>query len=83
MSYPIRAVARAEEIPVGGVKLFEYPGPEEQCILVRTSEESYVAYSQKCTFRAQSTIRRRTGAWNVPATADISQLKTDLCCKGR
>src|SRR5690349_14028594 len=36
-------------IPVGGVKLFEYPGPEEQCILVRTSEESYVAYSQKCT----------------------------------
>ena len=49
VSYPIRAVARAGEIPVGGVKLFEYPSPEEQCILVRTSEESYVAYSQKCT----------------------------------
>ena len=49
VSYPIRAVARAGEIPVGGVKLFEYPGPEEQCILVRTSEESYVAYSQKRT----------------------------------
>src|SRR5256885_2347177 len=49
VSYPIRAVARAGEIPVGGVKLFEYPGPEEQCILVRTSEESYIAYSQKCT----------------------------------
>jgi len=49
VSYPIRAVARAGEIPVGGVKLFEYPGPEEQCLLVRTSEESYVAYSQKCT----------------------------------
>ena len=47
--YPMRAVARAGEIAVGGVKLFEYPGPEEQCILVRTSEESYVAYSQKCT----------------------------------
>src|SRR5947209_220920 len=82
VSYPIRAVARAGEIPVGGVKLFEYLGPEEQCILVRTSEESYVAYSQKCTnLSCQSTIRRRTGAWNVPATAHISQLKTDLCAR--
>ena len=48
-SYPMRAVAQAGEIPVGGVKLFVYPRPEEQCILVRTSEDSYVAYSQKCT----------------------------------
>ena len=66
--YPMRAVARAGEIAVGGVKLFEYPGPEEQCILVRTSEESYVAYSQKCTnLSCQSTIRRRTGAWILKA----------------
>ena len=42
-------VARAGEIPVGGVKLFQYPRPGEQCIMVRTSEETYVAYSQKCT----------------------------------
>jgi len=84
VSYPMRAVARAGEIPVGGVKLFEYPRLEEQCILVRTSEESYVAYSQKCTHLSCAvTIRRWTGGWNVPATADISQLKTGLCCKGR
>ena len=47
--YPSSVVARAGEIPVGGVKLFEYPRPGEQCILVRASEETYVAYSQKCT----------------------------------
>lgn len=47
--YPARTVARAGEIPVGGVKLFRYPGPKDQCILVRTGEDSYVAYSQKCT----------------------------------
>ena len=34
---------------MGGVKLFTYPGPEDQCILVRTADDSYVAYSQKCT----------------------------------
>jgi nitrite reductase/ring-hydroxylating ferredoxin subunit len=49
VSSPVRAIARTGEIPVGGVKLFEYTGPRDQCILVRTAENSYVAYSQKCT----------------------------------
>jgi len=47
--YPVRTVAQAGEIPVGGVKLFEYPGPGDQCIMVRTTEDQYAAYSQKCT----------------------------------
>src|SRR5262249_35203791 len=48
-AYPARKIADAGEIPVGGVKLFPYPDAEQQCILVRTAEEAYVAYSQKCT----------------------------------
>ncbi len=48
-SYPARWVARSGEIPVGSVKLFDYPGPQDQCLLVRTGEDEYVAYSQKCT----------------------------------
>lgn len=48
-AYQRTAVARAGEIPVGGVKLFQYPEQGEQCIMVRTAEDSYVAYSQKCT----------------------------------
>jgi Rieske Fe-S protein len=47
--YPIRAIALAEEIPVGGVKLFPYPTPQDQCILLRTGADTFVAYSQKCT----------------------------------
>jgi len=46
-SYPTITVAKTDEIPVGGVKLFEYAG--EQCILVRIEDTSYAAYSQKCT----------------------------------
>ena len=42
-------VARAGEMEVGGVKLFQYPKPGDQCIMVRTAPETYVAYSQKCT----------------------------------
>ena len=47
--YREQVVARAGEIPVGGVKLFTYPGPHDQCIMVRTAADAYVAYSQKCT----------------------------------
>jgi|SRR5687767_3063164 len=46
---PPMRIASAEEIPVGGVKLFEYPGQNDHGILVRLSENKFVAYSQKCT----------------------------------
>jgi nitrite reductase/ring-hydroxylating ferredoxin subunit len=48
-AYARKVVAGAGEIPVGGVKLFAYPEPGEQCIMVRTADDAYVAYSQKCT----------------------------------
>ena len=48
-AYPLRKVLSEGEVSVGGVKIFAYPGPEDLCILVRTSETDYAAYSQKCT----------------------------------
>ena len=48
-SYAVQDVAALNEIPVGGVKLFSYPAATDPCILVRTSAETYVGYSQKCT----------------------------------
>jgi nitrite reductase/ring-hydroxylating ferredoxin subunit len=43
------AVGRVGEIPVGGARVFHYPAGHDACLLIRTAEESYVAYSQKCT----------------------------------
>jgi len=48
-SYPTAEVARVGEIQIRGVKLFSYPTPQDSCIMVRTGEDEYVAYSQKCT----------------------------------
>jgi nitrite reductase/ring-hydroxylating ferredoxin subunit len=42
-------VAQVGEIPIRGVRLFTYPTSQDHCIMVRTSEDEYVAYSQKCT----------------------------------
>lgn len=47
--FPKRVVVKREDIPLGGVKLFRYPSDADPCILVRTKEDKYVAYSQKCT----------------------------------
>ena len=47
--YPELPVALASAVPVGGVALFNYPGPEDNCILVHTAANQFVAYSQKCT----------------------------------
>jgi arsenite oxidase small subunit len=48
-SYPARVVAQAEEIPVGGSKIFTYPTDVEPCILLRPAENRYVAFSRICT----------------------------------
>jgi Rieske Fe-S protein len=42
-------VARASEVPIGGVKLFTYPTPQDPCIMVRKTNGQLAAYSQKCT----------------------------------
>jgi Rieske Fe-S protein len=48
-NFPPRVVAQAEEIPVGGSKIFTYPSDADPCILLRPAPETYVAYSRLCT----------------------------------
>ena len=44
-----KLLGRADELPVGGYKLFRYPTGEHPCILVRLSAGEFAAYSQSCT----------------------------------
>ena len=46
---PPMRIAGADELAVGDVKLFAYPGPDDHGILVRVTASRFVAYSQKCT----------------------------------
>lgn len=47
--YVEKLICTANEVPVGGVWLFRYPTEKDPCILVHPDEQTYVAYSQKCT----------------------------------
>jgi Rieske Fe-S protein len=36
-------------LPVGGSTVFDYPETGEPCLLIRRSQDEFVAFSQKCT----------------------------------
>jgi Rieske Fe-S protein len=46
---PVREIAAVDEIPVGGSRIFNYPGEHEPALLVRLDDSRFVAYDQRCT----------------------------------
>ena len=76
-------VARADEIPVGGFKLFTYPSARDPCILVRTAPDSYVAYSRTCTHRACGvTYSRESGRLECPCHRGAFAVDTGAVAAG-
>jgi Rieske Fe-S protein len=59
--FPRTLIARASDIPKGGVKLFRYPAAQDPCILFHTQSDRYVAYSQKCTHLSCAVIPASDG----------------------
>ena len=43
------ALARVDEVPVGGSLIFKYPAGSPARLLVRVDDETFVAYEQQCT----------------------------------
>jgi Rieske Fe-S protein len=51
-------VASVADVPVGGTYLFSYPTGQDPCVLVRTADRTFVAYSQKCTHLSCAVLPR-------------------------
>jgi Rieske Fe-S protein len=47
--WPEMTVARASELAPGAVRMFSYPGPHDPGILLRRTNGTLAAFSQKCT----------------------------------
>jgi Rieske Fe-S protein len=47
--WPEVTIARGSELAPGSVRMFNYPGPNDPCILVRRTDGRLAAFSQKCT----------------------------------
>ena len=46
---PLRAIVQLDQLAVGQALTFAYPDAHDACILVRTGEQRFAAFSQKCT----------------------------------
>lgn len=55
---PVRKIAALEAVPVGDAMTFAYPGPGDRCLLVRTAQDRFVAYSQQCTHLSCAVVPR-------------------------
>jgi arsenite oxidase small subunit len=57
-TYQKKTIALASAIPVNSSVLFRYPTEADPCILVRTKDDSFVAYSQVCTHLSCAVVHR-------------------------
>jgi nitrite reductase/ring-hydroxylating ferredoxin subunit len=46
---PLQKIADVNEIAIGGAVSFAYPEAHDSCLLLRTGESTFIAFSQKCT----------------------------------
>ena len=46
---PVQKVASLKDLPVGSSIVFHYPTENEPCLLMRPTENTLLAYGQKCT----------------------------------
>ena len=55
---PIVRIAGIDDVPVAGSLAFRYPDEHEPCLLVRLTDNEFVAFNQKCTHLSCAVIPR-------------------------
>lgn len=51
-------IAKVDDVSIGSAHSFTYPGEHDPCLLVRTDEQTFLAYNQKCTHLACAVLPR-------------------------
>lgn len=74
---PVMRVVSRRDLPVGAAVTFRYPRADDPCVLVRTSEETFVAYSSQCTHLMCPVLPEvETGRLHCPCHAGYFDLST-------
>ena len=74
---PMQQIAKLDEVPVGGTVAFAYPEADDSCLLVRTSEQKLIAFSQKCTHLSCAVVPRiSAGRFDCPCHEGAFDLQT-------
>src|SRR5262249_11469493 len=64
---PLLDIAAVEDVPVGGLLVFEYPAKGDPCVLLRLSDGRFVAYDRRCTHLSCPVVPRpEAGRFDCP-----------------
>lgn len=55
-TFDARRIAAVSDLPVGEAVPFNYPGPHDACLLIRTAHDTFLAFSSKCTHLSCSVL---------------------------
>lgn len=70
-------IATANELPLGGTKLFAFPGEHDACVLIRLPEGDLVAFSQLCTHLSCPVVPKvAEGVFACPCHEGFFDLRT-------
>ncbi len=76
-------IASLAALPVGGAVVFKYPDAHDDCILIRTGEDTLAAFSQKCTHLACAVVPRpELNAFHCPCHAGYFDMSTGRAIAG-
>jgi len=74
---PIRRIASLSSLSVGGSLVFQYPGPHDDCLLIRVASDKLLAYGQKCTHLSCAVVPRvEEGVIRCPCHEGLFDLDT-------
>ncbi len=72
-----RAIAKVGELAVGQTAVFTYPGEHDTCLLVRSAENEFLAYGNKCSHLSCAVIPDvKAGKLNCPCHHGVFDLAT-------
>ena len=55
---PMVRLGSVDDVPVGESRTFAYPTEHDPCVLVRSADRTFVAYSQRCTHLSCAVVPR-------------------------
>lgn len=80
---PERKIASLRDLPVGAVVTFDYPAAHDACVLIRSSADELLAYSQKCTHLSCAVVPDlERGVLRCPCHEGYFDLQTGANIKG-
>jgi Rieske Fe-S protein len=79
----LRRIASRAELAVGGALVFNYPAEHDTCVLVRISDDEFVAFSQKCTHLSCAVIPKpNEGVFHCPCHEGLFDLRSGRVLAG-